>query len=95
MVQGADTLLPRGSQGDGRAESRAGSPVEGQGLGSFRNRLAGAADAEDILLRQLAADHLRELRDDGVTLDYVARMYGITPERLEILYRELVPSPPS
>lgn len=29
------------------------------------------------LLRRLAADRLRELRDDGVTPGYIARMYGV------------------
>jgi nitrogen regulatory protein PII-like uncharacterized protein len=52
------------------------------------------SEAEERLVRQLAADHLRELRDDGVTLDYIARMYGVSPERMQGLYRHLVPSPP-
>lgn len=46
------------------------------------------------LVRRLAADRLRDLRDDGMTLDYVARIYGVSPERMEILYRELLPGPP-
>lgn len=29
------------------------------------------------LLRRLATDRLRELRDDGVTPGYIARMYGV------------------
>lgn len=29
------------------------------------------------LLRRLAADRLRDLRDDGVTVGYMARMYGV------------------
>lgn len=29
------------------------------------------------LLRRLACDRLRDLRDDGVTLAYMARMYGV------------------
>jgi hypothetical protein len=29
------------------------------------------------LLRRLAADRLRDLRDDGVTVSYMARMYGV------------------
>jgi hypothetical protein len=35
------------------------------------------------LLRRLAADRLRDLRDDGVTLAYVARMYGVDPDLME------------
>jgi len=35
------------------------------------------------LLRRLAADRLRDLRDDGVTLAYMARMYGVEPELME------------
>src|SRR5688500_16726160 len=38
-------------------------------------------DPEDTerarLLRRLAADRLRDLRDDGVTVGYMARMYGV------------------
>ena len=51
-------------------------------------------DPGERLLRRLAADHLRDLRDDGMTVDYVARIYGVSPERMEILYRELLPGPP-
>lgn len=29
------------------------------------------------LLRRLACDRLRDLRDDGVTVGYIARMYGV------------------
>lgn len=29
------------------------------------------------LLRRLACDRLRDLRDDGVTVAYMARMYGV------------------
>jgi hypothetical protein len=29
------------------------------------------------LLRRLACDRLRDLRDDGVTVGYMARMYGV------------------
>lgn len=44
---------------------------------------APAREARERLLRQLAADRLRDLRDDGVTLAYVARMYGVEPAFLE------------
>lgn len=35
------------------------------------------------LLRRLAADRLRDLRDDGVTVAYMARMYGVDPAMME------------
>lgn len=35
------------------------------------------------LLRRLAADRLRDLRDDGVTVGYVARMYGVEQRVME------------
>ena len=39
---------------------------------------ADPADAERArLLRRLASDRLRDLRDDGVTVGYMARMYGV------------------
>lgn len=61
----------------------------------LRTRIPGPEpDAAERLVRRLAADHLRELRDDGLTVDYVARMYGVSAERMEILYRELLPQPP-
>ncbi len=39
--------------------------------------------ARAALLRRLAADRLRDLRDDGVTVGYVARMYGVDREQME------------
>ncbi|MEW5930769.1 MAG: hypothetical protein AB1941_25185 [Gemmatimonadota bacterium] len=62
----------------------------------MRARLAGPPELEpaERLLRRLAADRPRELRDDGMTTDCVARIYGVSPERMEILYRELLPAPP-
>ena len=39
---------------------------------------AGPADAMHAkLLRRLAGDRLRDLRDEGVTVGYMARMYGV------------------
>lgn len=35
------------------------------------------------LLRRLAADRLRDLRDDGVTVGYMARMYDVEPALME------------
>jgi hypothetical protein len=96
MVRGAEALIQRGNETEGGTGTRAGAPAADPEGGSFlRNRLREVpAEAEDRLIRQLAADHLRELRDDGLTLGYIARMYGISPERMEQLYNHLVPSPP-
>lgn len=42
------------------------------------------ADAERArLLRRLASDRLRDLRDDGVTVGYMARMYGVEQGLME------------
>jgi hypothetical protein len=35
------------------------------------------------LLRHLAGDRLRDLRDDGVTVGYMARMYGVEQGLME------------
>ena len=44
------------------------------------------------LIARLAADRLRDLRDDGLTLAYVAKMYGVEPGEMEALEGELIPS---
>ena len=49
-------------------------------------------DPAEQLIRRLAADRLRDLADDGVTLADMARMYDITPEQMERLRDELLPS---
>lgn len=60
---------------------------------AVRNRISSAhSDPEEFLIRRLAADHLRELRDDGVTLDYISRMYGVSADRIELLVGRLIPS---
>ena len=51
-------------------------------------------DAREELVRRLAADRLRDLRDDGVTAEYVARMYGVDAALVDALQAELLPSPP-
>ena len=35
------------------------------------------AEEQARLIRRLAGDRLRELRDDGVTPSYIARVYGV------------------
>ncbi|HEX2204067.1 MAG TPA: hypothetical protein VHG91_12240 [Longimicrobium sp.] len=52
---------------------------------------AAESATRERLVRRLAADRLRDLRDDGVTLAYVARMYGVDPGDLERLQAELLP----
>jgi hypothetical protein len=52
---------------------------------------AAGRQVRERLLRQLAADRLRDLRDDGVTTAYVARMYAVDPTVLEELQADLLP----
>lgn len=56
------------------------------------NQIEPEPNPAEVLIRRLAADHLRELRDDGVTVGYVARMYGVEPALIERLQGELVPT---
>jgi len=51
-----------------------------------------AGASRELLLRRLAADRLRDLRDDGLTLAYVAKMYGVEPDEMEAVEAELLPS---
>ena len=45
--------------------------------------------AAERLIRALARDRLRDLRDDGVTIGYIGRMYGVSGERMQEIEREL------
>lgn len=49
------------------------------------------AAATDRLIRRLATDRVRDLRDEGVTVGYIARMYGVSTEAMEKLIREELP----
>jgi DNA invertase Pin-like site-specific DNA recombinase len=42
-----------------------------------------AIEARTRLIGQLAADRLRDLRDDGVSTAYIARMYGVGPSTIQ------------
>ncbi|MBW3656263.1 MAG: hypothetical protein KY444_09150 [Gemmatimonadetes bacterium] len=42
-----------------------------------------AIEARTRLISQLAADRLRDLRDDGVSTAYIARMYGVDPSMIQ------------
>ena len=46
----------------------------------------------EALIHRLAADRLRDLRDDGVTMAYVARMYDVDRALLDSLLDQLVPT---
>jgi hypothetical protein len=50
-----------------------------------------APDPREMVIRRLAADRLRDLRDDGLTLAYAARMYGIDTAEMEALEADLLP----
>lgn len=72
MKTGAEPLLPR-------AEARPSAPVT-----PIRPLPLDTAETDRArLVRRLAADRLRDLRDDGVTVAYMARMYGVEPELME------------
>jgi hypothetical protein len=48
-----------------------------------------ADSARAALLRRLACDRLRDLRDDGVTVGYMARMYGVDQGMMEEMVNAL------
>jgi hypothetical protein len=50
-----------------------------------------APDPIETVIRRLAADRLRDLRDDGLTLAYAARMYGLDAGEMAALEAELLP----
>ena len=50
------------------------------------------ASVRDAVIRRLAGDRLRDLRDDGVTGAYIAGMYGVDAQEMEAITRELLPS---
>jgi hypothetical protein len=49
------------------------------------------AVATDRVIRLLAADRIRDLRDDGVTEAYIARMYEVDEEALAAVIRDELP----
>jgi hypothetical protein len=48
--------------------------------------------AREAVIRRLAGDRLRDLRDDGLTGAYIAGMYGLDAQEMEAITRELLPS---
>lgn len=57
------------------------------GLGSLS--VVPIRESTDPLVTRLALDRIRELRDDGVTTEYIGRMYGVTGDRVQKLEEEL------
>lgn len=92
MIRGADTL-PDWPVNPAAERPQDRGLLPGPRLVSDED--AAALEARTRLMAKLAADRLRELRDDGVTLHYIARMYEVAPESMERLYGELVPRPPA
>jgi hypothetical protein len=52
--------------------------------------LVDVPDIRESVIHRLAADRLRDLRDDGLTLAYAARMYGIDAAEMELIEAELL-----
>lgn len=73
-------------------ERRAGSDRRARHLRLEDEPPDGQAEARARLILSLAADRLRELRDDGVTFGYIARMYEVPADMLTQLHAELVPT---
>jgi hypothetical protein len=80
MKTGADPVLPLAD--DRRSASV--TPIRALPLDADP---ADAARAK--LLRRLACDRLRDLRDDGVTVGYMARMYGVEQGMMEEMINAL------
>jgi hypothetical protein len=47
--------------------------------------------ATDRLIRLLASDRIRDLRDEGVTDAYIARMYRVSEPALQAVIRDELP----
>lgn len=92
MIRGAEALFGSGTDLNKRERARRIPPPRIHRAPELPPVDRGMApDAREKLILHLAADRMRELRDDGVTLAYVARMYGVHPDELEALYAELIP----
>ena len=78
MKPGVENLLPAAPE----RQTASVTPIR-RGLDSEEN------DAWMELIRRLAADRLRDLRDDGVTVAYLARMYGVEQGLLEEVINSL------
>jgi hypothetical protein len=74
MKTGAEPLLPLAED----RQTASVTPIRQLPLDA-----APADTAHARLLRRLACDRLRDLRDDGVTVGYMARMYGVEQGMME------------
>lgn len=75
------------------AEAPSAAPATSLGARSIRAlpvEMVELPDTRDAVIRRLAADRLRDLRDDGLTLAYAARMYGIDTPEMESIEAELL-----
>lgn len=69
--------------------SLASQPADGRLLRALPVQPPAERELRDELILRLAADRLRDLRDDGVTMSYVARMYCVDVETLWKIADEL------
>lgn len=76
MKSGAEPVLPM-------AEERQGATVTP--IRPLPIEPDPALEARTRLLARLAADRLRDLRDDGVSVGYIARMYGVESSEIQDL----------
>lgn len=80
MKTGAQPALPPAAD----RQTATITPIRSIGLDADPADAARAA-----LLRRLACDRLRDLRDDGVTVGYMARMYGVEQGMMEEMMNAL------
>jgi hypothetical protein len=64
-------------------------PIDGRLIRALPVQPPAERELRDELIMRLAADRLRDLRDDGVTMSYVARMYCVDMETLFRISDEL------
>jgi hypothetical protein len=90
MIRGAESLTDR--LADARRERTPPPPARAAQLARALPKVAAPAAerARDQLILRLAGDRLRELRDDGVTFGYIARIYGVETEEITRLHDELI-----
>ena len=74
MMTGAEPVLPLAEE----RQTASVTPIRALPLDNDPE-----VEARNRLVRRLAADRLRELRDDGVTIGYMARMYGVELAAME------------
>ncbi|MDB4951054.1 MAG: hypothetical protein JWM27_3703 [Gemmatimonadetes bacterium] len=93
MVRAAESATARRTEAPARDFAAPGDPRRAprpRALPPLEPRPDAAQEARARLILRLAADRLRELRDDGVTFGYIARIYDVPPETMTRLYDDLV-----